>query len=211
MADAAPARLNDLLHDSGLDPLDSEALSKFDSYLSLFVRWNSQLNLSSVRDQEAIMERHLIESIAVVHSLPPGIRTLLDYGSGGGLPGIPIALCRPQIIVTLAESQNKKAAFLQEAVRVLGISARVHADRAEALQSVFDCVILRAVDKMPQAVRAAIKLVAVSGWLALMTTTAAFPELQAAAGPHFQWDHPLPLPLSDSRVLVLGRRLSSPA
>ena len=79
------------------------------------------------------MSRHIIESIAVARSIPGHVTTLLDFGSGGGLPGIPIALCRPQIAVTLAESQGKKAAFLQEAVRVLGIAAKVHSDRAEAL------------------------------------------------------------------------------
>ena len=93
----------------------------------------SALNLSAIRDEEGIISRHLVESIVVSSELPQGIKTLLDFGSGAGLPGIPIAICRPEIAVTLAESQGKKAAFLQEAVRVLGIGAKVHAGRAEAL------------------------------------------------------------------------------
>ena len=116
------------------------------------------------------LSRHFIESIAVARNLPLGIGTLLDFGSGAGLPGIPIALCRPEIVVTLAESQSKKAAFLQEVVRVLGLEAKVHAQRAEVLRTVFDCVTMRAVDKMPKAVAAAVPLVAPAGWLALMTT-----------------------------------------
>ena len=103
----------------------------FEDYLSLFVRWNARVNLTSIRDEEGILSRHFVESIACARALPAGISTLLDFGSGGGFPGIPIALCRPEIAVTLAESQGKKAAFLQEAVRVLGISAKVHAQRAE--------------------------------------------------------------------------------
>src|SRR5579863_10026458 len=132
-AEGTGPRLNELLQKASLDPLDDEIIHKFEAYLSLFVRWNRKLNLSSVRDEEGIMSRHFIESIAVAQSLPSEIATLLDFGSGAGLPGIPIAVCRPRIAVTLAESQVKKAAFLQEAVRVLGISAKVHSDRAETL------------------------------------------------------------------------------
>ena len=131
---------------------------------------------------------------------------MLDFGSGAGLPGIPIAICRPEIAVTLAESQGKKAAFLQEAIRVLGISAKVHAGRAEALDAVFDCVVLRAVDKMPKAVAAAVRLVAPGGWLALMTTGAELEKLKAAAGPEFSWPQLLPLRGSSDRLLALAAR-----
>lgn len=203
---SAAARLNALLQNAGLEPLDDETTGKFESYLSLFLRWNQRLNLSSVRDEEGIISRHLLESIMVANSLPAQIASLLDFGSGGGLPGIPIALCRPQISVTLAESQGKKAGFLQEAVRVLGIAAKVHADRAESLRTVFDCVVMRAVEKMPKAVAVGVKLVAPGGWLALMTTDGSLAELHAAAGEHFSWEDPIRLPRSDSRILALGRQ-----
>jgi 16S rRNA (guanine527-N7)-methyltransferase len=202
------SRLNELLLTAGLSPLDDETARKFEAYFSLFVRWNQKLNLSSVRDEEAIIARHFVESIAVAKSLPNQIATLLDFGSGGGLPGIPIALCRPQLIVTLAESNGKKAAFLQEAVRVLGIAAKVHAGRAEVLSQAFDCVVLRAVEKMPTAVAAAVKLVVPNGCLALMTTDPRLAELQAAASEQFFWQQPVRLPGSDSRILALGRKVS---
>ena len=144
---------------------------RFEDYVSLFVRWGARVNLTSIRDEEGILSRHFVESIACARALPAGISTLLDFGSGGGFPGIPIALCRPEIAVTLAESQGKKAAFLQEAVRVLGLSAKVHAQRAELLTEAFDCVTLRAVDRMGEAVGAASVLVAPGGWLVLMTTS----------------------------------------
>jgi 16S rRNA (guanine527-N7)-methyltransferase len=204
-SDGSGSRLNELLLAAGLQPLDSGISNQFEIYLSLFVRWNQKLNLSSVRGEEEILSRHFVESIAVEQSLPSEITTLLDFGSGGGLPGIPIALCRPRLTVTLAESSGKKAAFLQEAARVLGISAKVHADRAESLSQVFDCVILRAVEKMPRAVLTAAKLVAPDGWLALMATDPRLAELQAAAGEQFQWQQPLRLPGSESRILALGR------
>ena len=137
---------------------------------------------------------------------------MLDVGSGAGFPGIPIALCRPEIAVTLAESQGKKTAFLQEAVRVLGVAAKVHCGRAEALTTQFDCVTLRAVDKMPQAVEAAGKLVAPGGWMALMTTGKELDRLKAAAGAEFAWAEPRLLPGGEDRLLAIGKRaISLPA
>ncbi len=208
-ADVASSKLNERLREAGLDSLDNATASQFGLYISLFVRFNQRLNLISVRDEEAIIERHLIESIAVARSLPDGIRSLLDFGSGGGLPGIPIALCRPKIAVTLAESQGKKAAFLMEAVRTLGISVTVHAQRAETLGTVFDCVILRAVDKMPKAVASAVPLITPGGWLALMTTDATIAAIQPTAGSGVSWSPPILLPWSESRLLALGQRVST--
>ena len=205
---AVSTDLNNLLKSPASRPSTPKPLPNSPAYLSLFVRWNATLNLSSVRDVDGILSRHFIESIIVARSLPDQVRTLLDFGSGGGLPGIPIALCRPEIQVTLAESQGKKAAFLQEAVRVLGIAAKVHADRAEKLQAKFDCVILRAVEKMPKAVATAAELVSPGGWLALMTTDAALAELQAAAGAQFNWDAPVRMPVSEFKILALGQRIN---
>ena len=177
-------------------------------YFTLLLRWNTRTNLTSIRDPEAILQRHFLESVAVAQALPAGIATLLDYGSGAGFPGLPIAICRPEIAVTLAESQNKKAAFLHEAIRVAGISARVHSGRAEALAETFDCVTLRAVDQMDRAVASAARLVAPSGWLAPLTTLAELPTIQSsiesAAGSHFSWHDPIALPGSDQRILALA-------
>jgi len=204
-------RLRELLTVAGLLPLDDATAGRLEDYVSLFVRWNERVNLSAIRDEEGVLSRHIVESIVVAFALPEGIKTLLDFGSGAGLPGIPIALCRPEIAVTLAESQGKKAAFLQEAVRVLGIGAKVHAGRAEVLRTVFDCVTLRAVDKMPRAVSAAVRLVAPAGWLALMTTGAEVARLQKAAGAQISWSEPVKLPFGDDRILALGRRVNSAA
>jgi 16S rRNA (guanine527-N7)-methyltransferase len=210
--DSRRSRLGELLSEAGLAPLDPRQADRFLEYYSLFVRWNARINLSSVRDEDGILSRHFVESIACARALPAGIATLLDFGSGGGFPGIPIALCRPEIAVTLAESQGKKAAFLQEAVRMLGITALVYAHRAELLPSRFDCVTLRAVDRMAQAVVVAARLVAPSGWLALMTTRGDLATLQAAAGTGLSWSEPVKLPGGEERVLALGKqRVSSPA
>jgi 16S rRNA (guanine527-N7)-methyltransferase len=205
---SAGVRLNELLANIGQPLLDSEQTKRFEAYLSLILRWNARVNLTAIRDEEGILKRHFLESIVCARALPAGVATLLDFGSGAGLPGIPIAICRPEIAVTLAESQGKKAAFLREAVRVLGISTNVHSGRAEELRILFDCIILRAVDKMEVAVQAAAKLLRLGGHLALMTTTTALPTLRSTAGSEFTWSEPLHLPGSDDRIVALGLRPS---
>jgi 16S rRNA (guanine527-N7)-methyltransferase len=208
----AGERMNALLAEAGLDTVDSALGGKFEAYLSLILRWNARINLTAIRDEEGILSRHFVESILCARALPAGIATLLDFGSGAGFPGIPIALCRPEIAVTLAESQGKKAAFLCEAVRVLALPAKVHSGRAETLTASFDCVTLRAVDRMPQAVKAASRLVAPHGWLALMTTRAELAGLQTIAGATYSWPKMLVLPGSADRLLALGeRKISLPA
>jgi len=211
-AGSTGARFNTLLAEAGQAPLDLAKAEAFESYLSLILRWNARVNLTAIRDEDGILRRHFVESIACARALPVGISTLLDFGSGAGFPGIPIALCRPEIAVTLAESQNKKAAFLREAIRVLGVTIMVHSGRAEVLRTDFDCVALRAVDKMGSAVHAAAQLVRPGGWLALMTTGKEVDALKVAAGAVFTWALPFPLPGSEDRMLALGQHaLSSPA
>lgn len=202
----AGERLNELLRDAGLEPLGPVLSRRFADYLALLQRWNARTNLTSIRDTEGILARHFVESIASARVIPAGIGTLLDFGSGAGFPGLPIALCRPEIAVTLAESQGKKAAFLQEAVRVLGVRATVHATRAEVLGTAFDCVTLRAVDKMNAAVTAAAGLVGPGGWLALLTTETQLDQLRENAGAEFAWEPVVMVPGATDRVVGLGRK-----
>lgn len=203
--EAAGQRLDALIEEAGLASLDAQQRKRFSSYLSLLLRWNSRINLTAIREADQILARHFVESIACAQALPGGIGTLLDFGSGAGFPGIPIALCRPEIAVTLAESNGKKAAFLSEAARELEVRLSVHGQRAEQLTSKFDCVTLRAVDRMEQAVEAAAQLVNGGGWLAPLTTRGDLEQLQRAAGGQFVWEQTIPLPGGHERVLALGR------
>jgi 16S rRNA (guanine527-N7)-methyltransferase len=198
--------LNEALEAAGMVPLEPALAARFAAFLSLLLRWNKRVNLTAIRDEDGILGRHFVESIACATALPAGIVSLLDFGSGAGFPGVPIALCRPEISVTLAESQGKKAAFLQEAVRVLGLSTRVLAARAESKSRLYDCVVLRAVDRMPEAVETAAGLVREGGWIALMTTEPEAAGLQLAAGQSFTWARPIPLPGSAERVMALGQK-----
>jgi 16S rRNA (guanine527-N7)-methyltransferase len=204
----AANRLNQLLTESGHPPLTPETAEKFAAYLSLLQKWNARTNLTAIRDEEGILSRHFLESILCAHNLPQGIVSLLDFGSGAGFPGIPIALIRPEISITLAESQNKKAAFLREAVRTLQLNSKVRSARAETLNSTFDAVTLRAVDNMAQAIPAAIQLLNPQGWLVMLTTLEVVADIQARASQStsFDWSTFEPRPANSSRILLLGQQ-----
>lgn len=202
-------KLNHLLVQAGLAPLQPVLGDSFAAYLALILRWNARLNLTAIRDEDGILERHFVECIACARAIPAEVHTLLDFGSGAGFPGIPIALCRPGMTVTLAESQGKKAAFLQEAARTLGLRIQIHSGRAEALTAPFDCVTLRAVDKMDQAIPAAVALVRPEGWLVPMTTETDLARIRRLAGSEFVWAESLPLPGGEQRIVALGQRQCS--
>jgi 16S rRNA (guanine527-N7)-methyltransferase len=174
-------------------------------YLQLLLKWNARTNLSAIRDPEEIVRRHFGESLFAAHQLSlGGLRreTLLDFGSGAGFPGLPIQLLCPGMRVTLGESQSKKAAFLREAVRALGLDTEVWPARVEAMPQdrQFDVVALRAVDRMNLAVAAAAPRAARA--ILLMTTTGrSVSEL-----PGFTLESRLRVPGSTAQELILLNR-----
>jgi 16S rRNA (guanine527-N7)-methyltransferase len=191
---------------SGLQPLPPDAARHFKTYLELLLKWNARLNLTAIREPENILERHFLECIFAARQLPSDIKTLLDFGSGGGFPGIPIAICRPEIHLTLGESQSKKAAFLREVVRTLNLTnVDVFNGRVEALNREFDAVALRAVDKMPGACRAAEPKIASNGYFILFVTKDSAQSLVAEFD-QIIWTVPKPIPGSDQRILLTGRK-----
>jgi 16S rRNA (guanine527-N7)-methyltransferase len=194
------------LQQYGLDPLQPQMIQQLESYVDLLLFWNSRQNLTAIRDRSGIVERHIVESVFCAQHLPH-IQTLLDFGSGAGLPGIPIAIARPEIKVTLGESQGKKAAFLREAIRSLKISAIVHSGRVEALPAsqTFECVTMRAVDKTLDALPHAWARVSASGMAAVFATDASAHPIRAAL-PEARWSElKVPGPLSDGRLLIGNR------
>jgi 16S rRNA (guanine527-N7)-methyltransferase len=173
------------------------------AYGNLLLRWNTRLSLTGIRDEAELVERHLMEGVfAAAHH--PEAATALDFGSGTGIPGIPIALCRGEVHVTLAESQQKKAAFLQEVIRTVQPVASVFAGRAETLlPGSFDAVWMRAVDRSAAMFPLAAALVAPSGSLCLLGTSSP-PDTSAFSD--WQWKT-LSLPGANARVLHIGRRM----
>ena len=201
---ATATKLGVFLAEAGLAGLTDAESGSLAEYLELILRWNARTNLTAIRDVDGILRRHFVESIACARSLPGGILSLLDFGSGAGFPGIPISVCRPELEVTLAEAQNKKAAFLNEVVRTLRLHTKVFSGRAESMSSQFDCVTLRAVDSMTNAIEAAVGLLSPTGYLAVMTTESDLHQVIGAAGPSFEWAPVTRLPGSEQRLLVFG-------
>ena len=215
LPDALATQLNQLLAAAHSPSLTGEQSRQFAAYLTLLKKWNARTNLTAIRDEEGILSRHFLESILVARLLPENVSNLLDFGSGAGFPGLPIAILRQDIAVTLAESQHKKAAFLREAIRTLastnpGIQAKVHSARAETLAETFSCITLRAVDNMAEAIPSAVQLLTPEGWLALLTTTHDIAVLQtlASESASFTWQPAHPLPPGTDRVLLLGQKRS---
>jgi 16S rRNA (guanine527-N7)-methyltransferase len=187
LALALPPRARDLLLD----------------YMALLLKWNRTYNLTAIRDPLSMVAHHLLDSLAVLPHLTLGAgRTrLADAGSGAGLPGIPLAIARPEWRITLAEANQKKAAFLRQAAIELSLrNVEVHEGRVEAWrpQPLFDTVISRAFAALRDLTAACRHLLAPGGVLAAMTGVA-----PAQIDPGCQLI-PLHVPLLDAqRHLVL--------
>ena len=113
--------------------IDAQARARLMLYLAELLRWNRTHNLSAVRDPEEALGRHLLDSLALLPYLPAN-RPVYDIGSGAGLPGIPLAIARPQQHFVLVEPAGKRVAFLRHVLTLLGLSSvQVLARRAEDL------------------------------------------------------------------------------
>lgn len=127
--------------------LSPEAIAQMEMLPPLYEEWNAQINVISRKDQEGIWERHILHSLCLGGIMPhrPGLH-VLDIGTGGGFPGIPLAIAFPSIHFTLADSIGKKIKVVQAIVDALGLKnvTAVH-ERAERLKGPFDVVVTRAV------------------------------------------------------------------
>jgi 16S rRNA (guanine527-N7)-methyltransferase len=145
----------------------ADACERLLDYLDLLARWNATYNLTAVRDLGEMVERHLLDSLAVA----PFVRgdSLADLGTGAGLPGIPLAILAPERRHVLIDSNGKKVRFLREAVRTLGLAnARVEQVRVEEAHGHYDCVTARAFATLGEMLTLGGHLLAPDGiWLAL--------------------------------------------
>jgi 16S rRNA (guanine527-N7)-methyltransferase len=149
--------------------LPAGAADKLLAYLELLAKWNKTYNLTAIRAPLQAVSHHLLDSLAVLRELPRG--TLADVGSGGGLPGIPIAIAEPGRRVALNDSSRKKGAFLRQAAIELGLgNASVHVGRVEQWrpEEKFAVVITRGFASLVDFVSSCRHLVAPSGVLAAM-------------------------------------------
>jgi len=215
----SPAGDLQALLDRGLDglglALPGDARQKLVRYVALLERWNRTYNLTAIREPERMVTHHLLDCLAALPALDrlAGGRpiALLDVGSGGGLPGIPLAIARPGWQVTMVEPVHKKGAFLTQAIAELGIAnARVAVVRVEDLvaPAPFDVVISRAFSDLATFAAAALGHVARDGRLVAMKGVHPDAELaDLPAGVEVEATPALSVPLLEgARHLVVMRR-----
>lgn len=202
--------------------LDPALATPLLDYLALLVRWNRTYNLTAVRDPGEMVTKHLLDSLAM-HPYVDGIgrgdgarSRLADLGTGAGLPGIPLAIVKPGLQVTLVESNGKKARFMREAVRQLGLGhVRVAESRIEALDEpgAHDAITARALATLPLIVELGGHLLRPGGRLLAMKGTYPADEI-AALPPGWQLReaHALSVPgLPAERHLVVVARTAGAA
>ena len=213
---AFPAALRDELH-RGLAALalDADALAPpLLAYLALLDRWNRTYNLTAIRDPGEMVTRHLLDSLAMHAFVEDG--ALADLGTGPGLPGIPLAIAKPRLRVTLVESNGKKARFLREAVRTLKLgNACVAESRAEALQepNTYDVLTARALDTLAGIIKVGGHLLKPGGKLLAMKGVRPVEEIAALpAGWTVSAMHALAVPglIGERHLVVVGRGASPP-
>ncbi len=159
--------------------LDETALERFEAYRALLIEWNERFNLTRVTEPDEIERRLFLDSLALApllarHRLASrvaGNLRLVDVGTGGGFPGLPLKIADPSIELTLIDATAKKIGFLQEAIRELGLDGvrAVHGRSEElahdpAYRSAFDVVIARAVAKLPTLIELCMPFCGPRGW-----------------------------------------------
>jgi len=197
----------------GEDQLTDRQLEQISTYIDLLLRWNARINLTSVRDPEEIVTRHFGESLFLARHVTVSGRELrcIDVGSGAGFPGLPIKIYRPQVQLTLVESQYRKAIFLREVIRALDLrGAEVFAGRAEEMAAdsgrSADLVTMRAVERFDEVLPVAVRLLGHQdqpGVLALLVGASGV-NLVSWSLPQLRWREPIAVPQSKNSVLLLG-------
>jgi 16S rRNA (guanine527-N7)-methyltransferase len=188
--------------------LNEVQIAQIQRYIALLLKWNDAMNLTAIQDPLEILYRHFCESMFGAALIPVGNGRLADVGSGGGFPGLPLKIVRPDLEVCLIDSNVKKATFLAEAVRELAIpGARVLVSRYEELDeeiAPLDVACSRAVGGFPQFL----------GWAASPKIGAPFVMLwiggrdldEARASKDWNWNEPVAIPQSLRRFILVGSR-----
>ncbi|MBC8204278.1 16S rRNA (guanine(527)-N(7))-methyltransferase RsmG [bacterium] len=146
-------------------------IDSYKHYESLLKLWNLRVNLVSKRDVENLWKKHFIPSLKPLElELIPINSRCLDAGSGGGFPGIPLRIMRPDLVIDLCDSNRKKCLFLKEAVKLLGFqNFNVINGRVEELQGGYDIITSRAAGRPQEMIKLLNPLLAADGKLIIWT------------------------------------------
>ena len=154
-------------------PLTAEQIGQFSVYHEMLLDWNTRMNLTALTAPEDVAVKHIIDSLTAYDAaLFDGARTLIDVGTGAGLPGIPLAVYAPHLTVTLLDALNKRVRFLTEVTAAMGLQnvRCIHARAEEAARTAehraaYDIVVSRAVARLPVLLEYTLPFVRVGGTL----------------------------------------------
>ena len=184
-------------HVHGRIKLSERQIRSLEEHFNLLEKWNRVINLTRIRDLEGIVTLHYCESL-VFGSMLPAANTIVDGGSGGGFPGVPVAVVHEEARVTLVEAHSRKCVFLRQATRYLP-NARVLEGRSEDLTISFDWLVSRAV-KWQEVLELASGIASNIGLLLSLRDAESVRRV-----PGFAWNEAKPLPWGEQRVALLGQ------
>jgi 16S rRNA (guanine527-N7)-methyltransferase len=192
--------------------LDDKQIQQIQQYTRILLAWNDKVNLTAIRDPLEILYRHFCESMFGATVLPVEKCRLADVGSGPGFPGLPLKIIRPELEVFLIECNVKKATFIAEVIRELGLTdAKVLVNRFEELGeevAPLDFVCSRALGEFPRLLAWAGSPQVLAQNVLLWLGGRDLTEVRAIPG--WTWEPPVPMPHSLQRVLLRGARAQGP-
>jgi 16S rRNA (guanine527-N7)-methyltransferase len=184
------------------------------TYLAELKKWNKVYSLTSLRTDEDIIIKHFLDSLLYLKALPEGDIRVMDVGSGAGFPGIPIKIMRPEIVMCLLEPSRKKANFLRNIVKLLGLEAvEIIENRIEDMKQPFavDVAVTRALFAIKEFSEKALPFVKAGGRLILSKGPKVHEELKAIINERIVCEiMPLKLPLTTiERFILIIRQAAS--
>ncbi len=189
-------------------PVFDDQVLQIQQYIKILLTWNEKVNLTAIRDPLEILYRHFCESMYAAEAIPLKNGRLADVGSGGGFPGLPLKIMRPDLQVFLVESNIKKVTFLAEVIRELGLtSAQVLARRYEELGeevAPLDYVCSRALGEYPVFLDWARSQQIAAKQVILWIGGRDLEEIQRIWT--WDWSEPIEVPHSLRRLLLVGTR-----
>jgi 16S rRNA (guanine527-N7)-methyltransferase len=206
-APPSPDAIRRALGEFQLTASDQQVL-QIQQYIKILLAWNEKINLTAIRDPLEILYRHFCESMYAAVAVPVEHGRLADVGSGGGFPGLPLKIIRPHLRVFLVESNLKKATFMAEVIREIGLTdAQVLVRRYEELGeeiAPLDYVCSRALGEFPVFLDWAHSQQLAAKEVILWIGARDLPEIQKIRT--WEWREPIQVPHSLRRLILVGHK-----